>query len=1188
MMTFHLGKTVFAAVCVGLLATGAWAAVITVGPGKDYATIQEAINVAIDGDSIEVAAGEYPGNVTINVPNLTIKGANEGIHAAVGTHPTETVGTRGAESVITGTVAPLAAGIVLDGLKFQHDTDLNITAEAGTTNVDGFIIRNCVFDWTVGDWPTYTTGHLELHGNYNDFLFEFNRLVVDSDSAAMLITTVADATLNGLICQYNYISSFYESIFCTAPLAGAVIKGNEVSGDLGYGGTDFGACTFNIGRAGNIQFVDNEIHDVWHTVAQLGIIDGKIADNTWRDMLPMDDPPDPGEPQYLGSACIMLWGGQSGTAVSKNVQITGNTFMYNNDVELPMAGIRLLRKVPGIAGIQAHRIHINNNYFINLGGHEDSLAVRNDANQTRVLDAELNWWDTIRPGQIDAAIQGAHAVTPYLLAPRGELFVDDSWATRQRGRTLSVDQIIRDSNGDTEETITHTPVFGVTGFATLQEALVAALPGETIYIAEGRYGQTPARSPTGWTLTKSLRLIGPQAGVDPTAPTPGRPVPMRTIGGPAEASLDGPIQVAGDVFGTVIGGLSLVDAPAVRTRQQILTITLGDNAAAVTVYHNFLQDPGADLEATPPTPAWGDAIGLITSSVGLSGLTVYENAFIGYGFAIGLDVAAFDVLIEGNTFAKCKYAVSAMGTTGLAITDNDFEATRGVQLLATTGTPDTPNTDVALTGNSFVGYPADSFEWYVDLPDGGINGTGTLNGRDNSFAGVEVASMTGPQYLALQQNVQDRNDNPSFGLLFLHAVTADDKSADPDETISLTASVTPPAADLSVSFSVDGTAAGSALTDATGVATLSYKAAMGEGTYDIIASHGSSSDTATLTVSGEPGEAVTIVVTGPDGAGNDPVTVAAGSTAAYTAEATDAYGTSWDATAEVAWLTSPGGKGTWAANVYTTQMAGTWNVTATLDTGYGLAQVIVQVGAVDTLSIAPTAVTANIGEVVTFKATATDVFGNKWDASADAVFADAGSAGTFAANVYTVAGPAGPVSITAALGGKTSNTATLTVAGAPAVPAGDPLRYDPDTERFTLGSTPVAADGWYDLGNGTGAEIYIDVTVGVQIKATITQLDLDGNGKGVAALTVGANELKGTPSYRAGNLIKLAQVGTVGSDEYVGNYVRRPVPGATYLAKNGVAAPGSIPELQLLTHTVSLNNTIAQSYGPVPAAPPAP
>jgi Ca2+-binding RTX toxin-like protein len=79
---------------------------LLVGNGG-YATIQAAINAAVAGDTIMLAAGTYNENIVLDRA-VTIMGANHGV---MGT------GTRGAESVITGGFEITGSGAVIDGVK---------------------------------------------------------------------------------------------------------------------------------------------------------------------------------------------------------------------------------------------------------------------------------------------------------------------------------------------------------------------------------------------------------------------------------------------------------------------------------------------------------------------------------------------------------------------------------------------------------------------------------------------------------------------------------------------------------------------------------------------------------------------------------------------------------------------------------------------------------------------------------------------------------------------------------------------------------------------------------------------------------------------------------------------------------------------------------------------------------------
>ena len=82
-------------------------------------------------------------------------------------------------------------------------------------------------------------------------------------------------------------------------------------------------------------------------------------------------------------------------------------------------------------------------------------------------------------------------------------------------------------------------------------------------------------------------------------------------------------------------------------------------------------------------------------------------------------------------------------------------------------------------------------------------------------------------------------------------------------------------------------------------------------------------DTAGVTV--EHGDATSVVLT------PDPWTVVAGQTVTYMLMAYDVMDNGWDVTAEGSYAIEAGAGGSWAANVYTAQSAGTWIVTGSLD-----------------------------------------------------------------------------------------------------------------------------------------------------------------------------------------------------------------------------------------------------------------
>ena len=127
-----------------------------------FATIQAAIDAAVDGDTIRAAAGTYTENLNVN-KDVTIIGANDGVAGD---------GTRGAETIIDGQVVIAADGVTIDGVSIIGDGAgvIGTTAVVVSGGADNFSLVNSILDGTgdlaifVGAVTGLDIGHNLLHG----------------------------------------------------------------------------------------------------------------------------------------------------------------------------------------------------------------------------------------------------------------------------------------------------------------------------------------------------------------------------------------------------------------------------------------------------------------------------------------------------------------------------------------------------------------------------------------------------------------------------------------------------------------------------------------------------------------------------------------------------------------------------------------------------------------------------------------------------------------------------------------------------------------------------------------------------------------------------------------------------------------------------------------------------------------
>ena len=131
--------------------------------------------------------------------------------------------------------------------------------------------------------------------------------------------------------------------------------------------------------------------------------------------------------------------------------------------------------------------------------------------------------------------------------------------------------------------------------------------------------------------------------------------------------------------------------------------------------------------------------------------------------------------------------------------------------------------------------------------------------------------------------------------------------------------------------------------------------------------------------------------------------IVAGDAITYTVIATDTYGNSWAATETAGYAIDPDAGGSWMDNTYTSELSGTWTVTATVGSVDAAATLTVTAGTLDYIILSPATTVITIGQVQTYTVEAFDAHANSLgDVTSSAEYTiTLAAGGTWTDNVYT-------------------------------------------------------------------------------------------------------------------------------------------------------------------------------------------
>jgi hypothetical protein len=116
-----------------IVAHAASAAILTVGPGKTYATVSAAIAASANGDVIQVQSGTYTNDTATITTSITIESVG-GRSSMVATVPVPN--TKGILVIGTATTSPI---VTIDGFDFSGATTPSGTNAAGVMYQSGFL-----------------------------------------------------------------------------------------------------------------------------------------------------------------------------------------------------------------------------------------------------------------------------------------------------------------------------------------------------------------------------------------------------------------------------------------------------------------------------------------------------------------------------------------------------------------------------------------------------------------------------------------------------------------------------------------------------------------------------------------------------------------------------------------------------------------------------------------------------------------------------------------------------------------------------------------------------------------------------------------------------------------------------------------------------------------------------------------
>ncbi|WP_319774073.1 DUF5801 repeats-in-toxin domain-containing protein [Breoghania sp.] len=576
---------------------------LLVGNGG-YATIQEALNDAAEGDTVMVAEGNYTENLTISTDNVSLVGVGDVVIE----------GTFKSDNGIAGSVGDYLKA----GNSYSNAAGRGLTVDADGVTVSGVEFSSFYTGVELADGVDgLTLNNVDIDGVINGIrkgtIADVTDLTINggtiSDGAIGIYfakTTAAGAASDGLIDGVQINGTTFEhllekGIYAEA-LNDALITGivmNDV-GEFGravvFGGT--GANTSGFGNGIDINLKN-------------GVYSGIVIENfTFTDVGTSDGD---GTAHDFGAA-ISLKARDDGSYSTNPATYTGDIIVRNGSIDGTSTGVRAGEPGKSIDGPSVVVENVEITDAIHSGAHGDidnvtqsTMTVTGDAgndvyvaggNTTGDIDfAGFGGADSFTGGAGDDTFTGG--------ADDDVLDGADGTDTAQFVDSLTDADITANGSGGwtvttaTEGTDTLTNIeivdgaeggqfllVGNGGYATIQAAIDAASDGDTILIAPGTWSENLS-------LDKAVTLVGSGSGDDPSTDT------ILSPGGTA-LTISGDINDGGSATVTIKGINFEGNAAGIRVASGTVvdTITVEDSA--------FNDNSGYGFRTNGDTPGVGE------------------------------------------------------------------------------------------------------------------------------------------------------------------------------------------------------------------------------------------------------------------------------------------------------------------------------------------------------------------------------------------------------------------------------------------------------------------------------------------------------------------------------------------------------------------------------------------------------